>query len=180
MSGGRYDHSLCWQCRQSDGSDRRAQTGRLESADYPQWPPLDHRAAGDLGSDTTAVLSLPTRWLLAAQTYCDRCEASLEKSARRDGGRSQTLLDLDSDPGRFRPLRSSRRALLAIFGIGPRSRKRFPFVAVGSISSIRQKHVISKSDCLHGVPPQKIGKSSEDSRLHESFPLQVLLPHRVR
>jgi hypothetical protein len=90
------------------------------------------------------------------------------------------FLILTGASGRFRPLRSSRRALSAIFGIGPRSRKRFPFVAVGSISSIRQKHVIIKSDCLHGVPPQKIGKSSEDSRLHEPFPLQVLLAHRVR
>lgn len=32
---------------------------------------------------------------------------------------------------------------------------------------------------VHGVPPHPIGKSSEDSRLHEPFSLQELLAHRV-
>src|SRR5579863_57081 len=39
-------------------------------------------------------------------------------------------------------------SLSANFGCGPRSRNGFPFVTPGTISSIRQKHVIIKSSRL--------------------------------
>src|SRR6266852_7981125 len=50
---------------------------------------------------------------------------------------------------------SSGKSALS-FDCGPRWRKRLPFVAQGLISSIRQKHVRIKSDCLHGISPQKL------------------------